>query len=113
MMELNITILQINDSHIAALQQIGRQTFAETFAESNTGRLCAFSAELGCDWKRHARMRTSAMHCRCVATRQRAYGTRCCRGAYMVNQRGEDSSRLHYLPQLHTLLSMEQLLPSA
>ena len=36
MMELNITILQINDSHIAALQQIGRQTFAETFAESNT-----------------------------------------------------------------------------
>ena len=35
-MELNITILQINDSHIAALQQIGRQTFSETFAESNT-----------------------------------------------------------------------------
>ena len=36
MMELNITIVQINDSHIAALQQIGRQTFSETFAESNT-----------------------------------------------------------------------------
>ena len=36
MMELNITILQINDSHIAALQQIGRQTFSETFAESNS-----------------------------------------------------------------------------
>jgi ribosomal protein S18 acetylase RimI-like enzyme len=35
-MELNITILQINDSHIAALQQIGRQTFSETFAESNS-----------------------------------------------------------------------------
>ncbi len=35
-MELNITILQINDSHIAALQKIGRQTFSETFAESNT-----------------------------------------------------------------------------
>lgn len=34
-MELNITILQINDSHIAALQKIGRQTFSETFAESN------------------------------------------------------------------------------
>ena len=36
MMELNITIVQINDSHIAALQQIGRQTFSETFAESNS-----------------------------------------------------------------------------
>ena len=36
MIELNITILQINDSHIAALQQIGRQTFEETFAESNS-----------------------------------------------------------------------------
>ena len=36
MMELNITILQINDSHIAALQQIGRQSFSETFAESNS-----------------------------------------------------------------------------
>jgi len=35
-MELNITIEQINNSHIAALQQIGRQTFSETFAESNT-----------------------------------------------------------------------------
>jgi ribosomal protein S18 acetylase RimI-like enzyme len=35
-MELNITILQINDSHIAALQQIGRQSFSETFAESNS-----------------------------------------------------------------------------
>jgi len=35
-MELNITIVQINDSHIAALQQIGRQTFSETFAESNS-----------------------------------------------------------------------------
>ena len=36
MMELNITILQINDSHIVALQQIGRQSFSETFAESNS-----------------------------------------------------------------------------
>ena len=36
MMELNITIVHINDSHIAALQQIGRQTFSETFAESNS-----------------------------------------------------------------------------
>ena len=36
MMELNITILQINDSHIAALQQIGRQSFSETFAENNS-----------------------------------------------------------------------------
>jgi ribosomal protein S18 acetylase RimI-like enzyme len=35
-MELNITIHQINNNHIEALQQIGRQTFAETFAESNT-----------------------------------------------------------------------------
>ena len=35
-MELNIKIEQINHSHIAALQQIGRQTFSETFAESNT-----------------------------------------------------------------------------
>jgi ribosomal protein S18 acetylase RimI-like enzyme len=35
-MELNIKIEQINNSHIAALQQIGRQTFSETFAESNT-----------------------------------------------------------------------------
>jgi ribosomal protein S18 acetylase RimI-like enzyme len=35
-MELNITIIQINNSQIEALQQIGRQTFAETFAESNT-----------------------------------------------------------------------------
>jgi ribosomal protein S18 acetylase RimI-like enzyme len=35
-MESNITIVQINNSNIAALQQIGRQTFAETFAESNT-----------------------------------------------------------------------------
>jgi ribosomal protein S18 acetylase RimI-like enzyme len=35
-MELNITILHINDSHIAALQQIGRQSFSETFAESNS-----------------------------------------------------------------------------
>ena len=31
-----IKIEQINHSHIAALQQIGRQTFAETFAESNS-----------------------------------------------------------------------------
>ncbi len=38
MMELNITILQINDSHIAALQQIGRQSFSETFAESNSAQ---------------------------------------------------------------------------
>jgi ribosomal protein S18 acetylase RimI-like enzyme len=35
-MELNIKIDQINNSNIAALKQIGRQTFAETFAESNT-----------------------------------------------------------------------------
>lgn len=35
-MELNIKIDQINNSQIDALQQIGRQTFAETFAESNT-----------------------------------------------------------------------------
>jgi ribosomal protein S18 acetylase RimI-like enzyme len=31
-----IKIEQINHIHIEALQQIGRQTFAETFAESNT-----------------------------------------------------------------------------
>jgi ribosomal protein S18 acetylase RimI-like enzyme len=35
-MELNIKIDQINNSQIDALQQIGRQTFAETFTESNT-----------------------------------------------------------------------------
>ena len=35
-MDLNIKIQQINNSHIAALQQIGRQTFSETFAESNS-----------------------------------------------------------------------------
>ena len=35
-MDLNINIEQINHSHIEALQQIGRQTFAETFAESNS-----------------------------------------------------------------------------
>ena len=35
-MDLNIKIQQINYSHIAALQQIGRQTFSETFAESNS-----------------------------------------------------------------------------
>jgi ribosomal protein S18 acetylase RimI-like enzyme len=35
-MDLNIIIEQINHSHIEALQQIGRQTFAETFAESNS-----------------------------------------------------------------------------
>ena len=35
-MDLNITIEQINNSHIEALQQIGRQTFSETFAESNS-----------------------------------------------------------------------------
>lgn len=35
-MDLNITIEQINNSHIAALQQIGRQTFSETFGESNS-----------------------------------------------------------------------------
>lgn len=35
-MELEIKIEQINHSHIAALQQIGRQTFSETFAESNS-----------------------------------------------------------------------------
>jgi ribosomal protein S18 acetylase RimI-like enzyme len=32
----NIKIEQINQNHIAALQQIGRQTFSETFAESNS-----------------------------------------------------------------------------
>jgi hypothetical protein len=35
-MDLKIKIEQINHSHIAALQQIGRQTFSETFAESNS-----------------------------------------------------------------------------
>ena len=35
-METNIAIEQINNSHIEALQQIGRQTFSETFAESNS-----------------------------------------------------------------------------
>ena len=35
-METNITIEQINHSHITALQQIGRETFSETFAESNS-----------------------------------------------------------------------------
>jgi ribosomal protein S18 acetylase RimI-like enzyme len=37
-MDLEIKIEQINHSHIAALQQIGRQTFSETFAESNTAK---------------------------------------------------------------------------
>jgi ribosomal protein S18 acetylase RimI-like enzyme len=31
-----IELIQINHSHIEALQQIGRQTFSETFAESNS-----------------------------------------------------------------------------
>ena len=31
-----IELIQITHSHIAALQQIGRQTFEETFAESNS-----------------------------------------------------------------------------
>ena len=35
-MEPNIKIEQINNSHIAALQQIGHHTFEETFAESNS-----------------------------------------------------------------------------
>ena len=35
-METNIKIEQINNSHIEALQQIGRQTFSETFAENNS-----------------------------------------------------------------------------
>ena len=35
-MDLEIKIEQISHSHIAGLQQIGRQTFSETFAESNT-----------------------------------------------------------------------------
>ena len=35
-MEFEIKIEQISHSHIAALQQIGRQTFSETFAESNS-----------------------------------------------------------------------------
>ena len=33
-----IKLEQINHSHIAALQQIGRQTFSETFAESNSAK---------------------------------------------------------------------------
>jgi len=37
-MYLEIKIEQINQSHIAALQQIGRQTFSETFAESNSAK---------------------------------------------------------------------------
>jgi len=37
-MDLEIKIEQINHSHIAALQQIGRQTFSETFTESNTAQ---------------------------------------------------------------------------
>ncbi len=37
-MDLEIKIEQINHSHIKALQQIGRQTFSETFAESNTAK---------------------------------------------------------------------------
>ena len=37
-METNIKIEQINHIHIAALQQIGRQTFSETFAESNSAQ---------------------------------------------------------------------------
>ena len=32
-METNIKLEQINHHHIKALQQIGRQTFSETFAE--------------------------------------------------------------------------------
>lgn len=36
MMDLNFKIVQINNSHIDALQQIGRQTFDETFSESNS-----------------------------------------------------------------------------
>ena len=35
-MVINIKIKQIDHSHIAALQQIGRITFLETFAESNS-----------------------------------------------------------------------------
>ena len=35
-MELNLTVVKINDSNIAALQLIGRQTFSETFANSNS-----------------------------------------------------------------------------
>ena len=35
-MDLEIKIEQINHSQIAALQQIGRQTFEETFAKSNS-----------------------------------------------------------------------------
>lgn len=35
-MDLNIKIERINHSQIEALQQIGRQTFSETFAESNS-----------------------------------------------------------------------------
>jgi ribosomal protein S18 acetylase RimI-like enzyme len=37
-MDLEIKIEQINHSHIATLQQIGRQTFSETFTESNTAQ---------------------------------------------------------------------------
>ena len=35
-MDLKIKIEQINQSHITALQKIGRQTFSETFSESNS-----------------------------------------------------------------------------
>jgi ribosomal protein S18 acetylase RimI-like enzyme len=40
-----IKIEQINNSHIAALQQIGRQTFEETFAESNSAENMAIYLE--------------------------------------------------------------------
>ena len=40
-----IKIEQINNSHIAALQQIGRHTFEETFAESNSAENMAIYLE--------------------------------------------------------------------
>jgi ribosomal protein S18 acetylase RimI-like enzyme len=52
MIELNITIVQINDSHIAALQQIGRQTFSETFAESNSAENMAKYLEEAYSYKK-------------------------------------------------------------
>ena len=40
-----IELIQINHNHIAALQQIGRQTFEETFAESNSAENMAIYLE--------------------------------------------------------------------
>ena len=51
-MDLNIKIQQINNSHIAALQQIGRQTFSETFAESNSAENIAKYIEEAYSYKK-------------------------------------------------------------